>query len=246
MKTDDGTGKISTARVVSGDAGARPIITRDRLVELATDLEFEVTGHDEVCAAISGHGHKFFGTHAEVIAYLSAWRACVDVGARDLAARVTQGNGRPFVRTVISLCMSRSPNNRGQAVEVPPGESVQITTRPFSHPFRGERIAIPDYVAPHFSIDDVRVGNRSQLPQAGSIPASAFACRLSEQAVLELDARAARGVTVTLAEPAVVEFGRELCMETCQCSMDMVIVATNISSEPRQFEGFVVGVDLGV
>ena len=237
------TDKIPTARVMSGDTGARPIITRDRLIEVAKDLEFDVTGHDEVCAAISGHGHKFFGAHAEVMAYLSAWRACVDVGAREIAASVTQGNGLPFVRTVLSLCARQDAS--GKAVVVPPGESVQVTTRPFSHPFRGERLAIPDYVAPHFIIDDVKVGNRSQLPQAGSIPASAFACRLSQQAVLDLDARAGRGVVVTLAEPAVAEFGRELCMETCQTSMDMVIVATNHSVEPQVFEGFVIGVDLG-
>ena len=209
-------------------------IDKTRIEALAAGVDFRVTGYDEVSAAIEGHGQTFFGPHPEVLTYLTAWAACASVGAEQMA-KTLAGQQSPFQRTVLSMCTS---------TPIPAGASAQITTRP-QRPFRGERIAIPDYLADRFTIQDVRVGHRAQTPQAGDIPGAAFACRLSEQAVLALEARAGLPIVVHLEEAAVAEFGRELHMDVTQLGMEIVMVVTNISVEETSFQGFIVGKILG-
>lgn len=58
-------------------------------------------------------------------------------------------------------------------VVVPTGDTVTIQLQP-QQLFRTERLVIPSEIAPFFRIDDIKIGNRSQLVTTGSLPATAF------------------------------------------------------------------------
>lgn len=99
--------------------------------------------------------------------------------------------------------------------------------------FRGDRIAIPDEVAGHYDVVDVKVGNRSMFPVSQDMPGEAFATRISRQAVIALAQSAASGgsgvVAVDVSEPALEEFGRRFDLDTCIRAMDICL-----SVRPRQ------------
>jgi hypothetical protein len=92
--------------------------------------------------------------------------------------------------------------------------STTITSRPQSFAFRPERIVIPATIAPDFTVDDIKVGNTSQLVQSGSLPAEMF-----------------------------VQGSFDACMEmdTVQTSQDFVLAVTNQSGAARTFRAGIVG-----
>lgn len=70
-------------------------------------------------------------------------------------------------------------------VVVATGDSEDVALQP-QQLFRTERLIIPSEIAPFFRIDDIRVGNRSQLVTTGALPASAFS-EVAIDAYVEFD-----------------------------------------------------------
>jgi len=94
------------------------------------------------------------------------------------------------------------------------GASSTITARPQTIAFKPIRITIPATIGPDFTIEDVKVGNKSQLAQSGSLPAEAF---------------------------VQTAFGVEMDMDTIQTSQDFVLQVTNVSGAARTFRAAVFG-----
>lgn len=92
--------------------------------------------------------------------------------------------------------------------------SATITARPQTFAFKPERVFIPASVGPDFTIQDIKVGNVSQLVQSGDLPAEAF---------------------------SQTSFGVEMDMDTVQTSQDFIIQVTNISGAARTFRAMILG-----
>ena len=92
--------------------------------------------------------------------------------------------------------------------------SSTITARPQTIAFKPQRIVVPATIAPDFTIDDIKVGNKSQLAQSGSLPAEAFVQSL---------------------------FDGMMDMDTVQTSQDFVLAVTNLSGAARTFRAAVYG-----
>lgn len=127
----------------------------------------------------------------------------------------------------------------GEAL-IPPGSTFQVTSRPQVGSFRGDRLAIPDAIAEHFEIFDIRVGNRSQWVQAGTLDGSMFATQIRDQPVYRFDGPH----KIVMTEAALHAFGREIDLDTCQVAMDITIVAGLKSRAPSAlaFAAMIVGV----
>lgn len=94
------------------------------------------------------------------------------------------------------------------------GTSVTITSRPQTIAFKPERVIIPSTIAPLFTVDDIKVGNKSQFVQSGSLPGEAFLPTL---------------------------FDGQMEMDTVQTSQDFVMQITNISGAAVTFRAAVYG-----
>lgn len=94
------------------------------------------------------------------------------------------------------------------------GSSATITARPQTIAFKPQRLLIPATIAPDFTIEDIKVGNKSQLAQSGSLPGEAFV----------------QGA-----------FDAMLDMDTVQTSQDFVLQLTNIAGAARTFRAAVFG-----
>lgn len=105
------------------------------------------------------------------------------------------------------------PIGLDSGANVAAGTQATVTARP-QVIFRGERLVIPSDIAGNFVIDDIRVGNKSQLVATGAIPARVF----NEDGT-----------------------GVNLSLDTCQVAMDLVVVATNISGAATRFRGSIIG-----
>jgi hypothetical protein len=104
---------------------------------------------------------------------------------------------------------------------IAPGQSAQITTRPQTIAFVPERLRIGGD-ASRWLVNDISIGNRSQLAQAGDLPGELFA---------------------TNAIDTFISF------ETVQTSMDVRLVVTYVGPNPdgEPFQAAMVGrgVDIG-
>lgn len=94
------------------------------------------------------------------------------------------------------------------------GASSSITARPQTFAFKPQRVIIPATVGPDFTIQDIKVGNVSQLVQSGDLPAEAY---------------------------SQTSFGVDMDMDTVQTSQDFVMQVTNISGAARTFRAMIVG-----
>lgn len=92
--------------------------------------------------------------------------------------------------------------------------TATITARPQTFAFKPERVFIPATIGPDFTIQDIKVGNVSQLVQSGNLPAEAF---------------------------SQTSFGVEMDMDTVQTSQDFIIQCTNISGGARTFRALILG-----
>ncbi len=92
--------------------------------------------------------------------------------------------------------------------------TATITARPQTFAFKPERVFIPATIGPDFTIQDIKVGNISQLVQSGDLPAEAF---------------------------SQTAFGVEMDMDTVQTSQDFIIQVTNISGGARTFRAMILG-----
>ena len=83
--------------------------------------------------------------------------------------------------------------------------------------FRPERLVIPASIAEDFLITDIKVGKNSQLVSTGALPAAAFTVRSESTRMM---------------------------MDTAQISMFVTVSVTNISKEPKNFQGVIFGPSL--
>lgn len=100
---------------------------------------------------------------------------------------------------------------------IAPAGSASITARPQTYAFQPHRIVIPQSLATDFTIQDIKVGNRSQFVQTGAISAETFA----QNAV-----------------------GTAIKFDTVQTSQDFVIQVTNAGGAPRNFFATIFGASL--
>lgn len=93
--------------------------------------------------------------------------------------------------------------------------SASVTARPQSQAYRPEKLIVGGTPS-NWLIDDIKVGNRSQFAQSGSIPAEAFASSA---------------------------LGNEVTFETVQTAMDFVMSVTFVgtASAGEQFRAVVFG-----
>lgn len=96
--------------------------------------------------------------------------------------------------------------------------SAAVTARPQSMAYRPEKIIVGG-TPTDWLIDDIKVGNRSQFSQAGSIPAEAFASNA---------------------------LGNEVAFETVQTAMDFVVQVTYLGTATAgaQFRSVIFGTSL--
>jgi len=213
-----------------------PVAPKD-IQETLTELGFELRCWDDGDGAISGHGQEFIGSYAEVRAYLTAWSSCL---ARAIwqtdQDKATEESATRLTRTGIVLSSD---------VLIAPAQTAMIVNRPQVGPFRGDRVVVLDECAEAFDIEDLKVGNRSQFPQTMSMPAKFCAARVSSQALFGCEPAKIgtqfASIRITITEPTLAEFGRPWTMETCQTSMDLMIVVTNRSNQPARFVALIVG-----
>lgn len=115
---------------------------------------------------------------------------------------------------------------------------AEVYTRPQSAAFRGSRIIIPDDIAPHFDILDIRIGNRSQFSSYAPHSAMLYAARVAQGYRFEIGEH-----KMQIAEAAVAECGREFPFETCQCSQDLSFsVRLKDGHPPSIFEAMILGI----
>lgn len=121
------------------------------------------------------------------------------------------GNGTRLCHAFVAWSEGAIPATRemvpiASAVRVLPNQTVQMTTRPQHGLFYVDRLIVPTAVAPHFVINDIIIGNRTQMAQPAAIPADLFAASTPD---------------------AFVSFG------PVQTAMDITIVATCVSDNPE-------------
>lgn len=205
----------------------------DRIREVAAVLGFfaEV---GEGGVGLRGHGAEFAGSPREAIAFLIAWETCKQACAKTGSASSTT---IPYS----IMCASTS----GTPIE--PGVTFQIMIRPQRDAFRPMRIAVPDDIAAHFELVDLKIGNRSQFQIHEPLPCSLFSTRLDRRAVLELmgdDGSATKIIGV--AEAATGEFGLAMVMDTAQTAMDITVVARLKPGAPAEVGDSFVMLFLGI
>jgi hypothetical protein len=126
------------------------------------------------------------------------------------------------------------------SVEIPPGATAQITTRP-QLPFRGDRLAVWSVNAASFMIESMQVGNRHLGAQAGAIPADAFATRLDFLPVLDAALKKHGVVELKLAKSAVEVFGQPIAMPKTAVGIEITMYVTNVSEKPQRFVAILFG-----
>jgi len=97
---------------------------------------------------------------------------------------------------------------------IDPGVTAEVISRP-QVTFRGERLVIPTSVAADFSLNDIKVGNKSQLVNSTSLPSEMF----QENAI-----------------------GIRLAMDTATVAQDIALSVTNVDpSYAHTFRAAIVG-----
>lgn len=137
------------------------------------------------------------------VAYMQDYMAA---GCPPPDAQVVQVQERPYTRA------NKFPLGFGSTT-VAAGASATIRVQP-QEPFKGKRLVVPSSIGANFTIDDIRVGNRSQLVVSGALPALTF----SEQG-----------------------WGVEVNLDTAQVSQFIELDVTNISGASQVFRGSLIG-----
>lgn len=130
------------------------------------------------------------------------------------AAAFKQANAGVIVRAQEPQKVRRQILNLVSTGTVAAAAAATITARPQSIAFKPDRIIVPSSIGPDFTIQDVKVGNKSQFVQSGEMSAEAFGPLVTE-ALLDFD--------------------------TVQTSQDFVMQIQNISGAARTFRATVFG-----
>lgn len=185
-------------------------------------MPYELLSGEEL---ISGDSIQLSGEYDDADSILSGVEI---VGAR--ARRAPQANQRnqwmkqaaAYKQAQSGVIVRDQPPTKARRLVLPmsstgvvnAGTSATITARPQTIAFKPVRITIPATIGPDFTIEDIKVGNKSQLAQSGSLPAEAF---------------------------VQTAFGVEMDMDTVQTSQDFVLQLTNISGANRTFRAAIFG-----
>lgn len=183
---------------------------------------YEIIGADDLVGWDEIVGADLVGADDDLDALLSAAAGgsmqVPQIGARSQAARLALALKAAQGKTLVS---TRGPTKSREyplgfdsgATLILAAAAGTITQRP-QVPFKGKRIAVAASTAASFVITDIRVGKNSQLVASGNIPAETFA-------------QTAQGVSMSL--------------DTCQVSMDLQILVSNISLAPARFLATIIG-----
>lgn len=205
----------------------------DEIGKLAAACNLTVSGWDSAddSALVHGPDVNYIGSKAEVVAFLTAWSQCQQI---KITRAMTEAEEAPGVRYGF-VSWDAGP--------IAPNQSAPIVARPQTRVFRGERVAIPDEIAEHFLILDIRVGTKSVFLRSGPVDAKGFAMRISDSTPLfALSSSRGDGPhEIVMAQAARLEFGRSLSFPPCMAAQDLVIVVENIATDYRAFRGIVLG-----
>lgn len=173
--------------------------------ELVSGYHTTALGAEDVDAILSG---------VDIVGAVNAkQRAAYQQNLRSAAA-FKQAQGGLVIREQQPTKARRLVLPMSSTGVVPAGTSTTVTARPQTIAFKPQRVTVPATIAPDFTIEDIKVGNKSQLAQSGSLPAEAF---------------------------TQTSFGVEMDMDTVQTSQDFVIQLTNISGANRTFRAAIFG-----
>ena len=123
---------------------------------------------------------------------------------------------------------------------IPPTETAQITARPQVTPFKLTHLLVSRTCAGSFDIDEIRVGNRSQLVQAGSVPADIFEVAPELEALMDGPDAVTR---VVINQPAarVMHLSPFLDLGLVEAGMEIILYVTNLGVEPMRWRAAWLG-----
>lgn len=139
-----------------------------------------------------------------------------------------------------NACIGASPRSN---IAIESGQSVQITARPQTESFTPTHFVTG---VDGFTIDDIRIGNRSLFMQAGSLPSEMFRLNVTAPGLIMRPGPDEEPGTAEL-EVVDGDLGElplacsSFQWEPCLMMMDLVVVATNVSSAPRMFTSWFLG-----
>jgi len=151
-------------------------------------------------------------------AYQRALEEARAKGRRDALSQVRQQ--QPARRAYGGITVKQQGYRKGRVQSVgftylnlPPGQSVDITTRPQTL-FRGNRLVIPSAIAAACVIEDIKVGRNSQFAASGGQPGESFKD------------------TAT---------GDNVSLDTAQPGMDVTLKVTNVGATGIDFRATLFG-----
>jgi len=136
------------------------------------------------------------------------------------------------------------------SVFVEPSQSAQVTARPQRVAFRPRYLILAKETAEAVDINDIKIGNRSQMSQAGDVPGEMFGVDIPAGSFDRLDELArdlSDGPPLTpvfqlrVGMRALERLPLPLDFETAQTAMDVTVIFTNISNKPVRIRGAFVG-----
>lgn len=177
--------------------------------EIVSGDEVLLGNGDEVDALLSGQ-YELVGARRRALAHGPRGGGALAAAA---AAKVAQAGTivrqhEPTKARKIVLPMASTGTVAAAATS-------SITARPQTVAFKPTRVVVPASIAPDFTINDIKVGVKSQFAQSGALPAEMFT-----QNAFDVD----------------------MDMDTVQTSQDFVLDVANISGGARQFRAGVRGV----
>lgn len=180
-------------------------------MEIVSGEELELIGYDDDVDEVLSSGYDIIGRRGAPAARRA--RPAYNAALRQAAAFKQAASG-VVVRTQEPTKSRKLVLPMSSTGTVAAGASASITARPQTIAFKPQRVLVPATIAPDFTIEDIKVGNKSQLAQSGSLPGEAFV----------------QGA-----------FDAMLDMDTVQTSQDFVLQVTNISGAPRTFRAAIFG-----
>ncbi len=210
---------------------------------LAAYCGLEVLGWDDQSdnAAVRGGDVDvdYVGSKAEVVAFLVAWQQCMAIKVRrDLVTKQLASNQATISDVHFGVVGIDSVN------EVSPREACQMIFRLDYSSFKCERVGIPLDIANSFVVNDIRVGNRSQMLSYDEIPGAAFAIDITGLSMFFtklLDSGGRSVMKIDIARDARFEFGKPFSMDALMTAMDFTIIVTNVGPTPMRFRAFAAG-----
>lgn len=193
------------------------IVGSDMLVGYEDDgLTNELVGADEIDDLLSGYEVVGLAPRGR-----GGFRPAAPARGRALAPRMGLRRPQAPLPQHGTLLQTQEPHKDGQLVlpmsssgTIAAGTAATITARPQTKAYRPQRIVVANSIAGFFTISDIKVGNKSQFVQAGTIPAEAFV----------------QGA-----------FGVAMRMDTVQTAQDFVFQVNNIDAAARSFLCVVFG-----